>query len=117
MGAKLVVSDQGKEKVLEMSVDELWLGRAPDCALRVDDGQVSRKHAVLRRLQDKYMIEDLLSANGTFVNEQRVRGVQPVTPDDVIRFGSVQVRLVIEDDATAPTLPQPPLSGFAQPSI
>lgn len=110
MGAKLLVSEQGRDQVqvLDMSADEVWVGRSPECALRVDDGLVSRKHAVVRRSQDRYLIEDLLSANGTYINEQRVRGVQALTPDDIVRCGGVVMRLVLDDG----NLPPPPGFGF-----
>jgi adenylate cyclase len=99
MGAKLVVSEQGRDElqVIDMRADEVWLGRGPECTLRVDDSQVSRRHAVIRRSQDRYLIEDLLSANGTYLNEQRVRGCQPLSPDDVVRCGGVVLRLVFDE--------------------
>jgi pSer/pThr/pTyr-binding forkhead associated (FHA) protein len=98
MGAKLLVRERhdGPEQVLVMSSDEVWVGRGAECALRVDDVLVSRKHAVLRRAPDGYVIEDLLSANGTYVNEQRITTPKPLAPDDVIRCGSVVVRVVVD---------------------
>lgn len=99
MGAKLVISEQGRDElqVIDMSGDEVSVGRGPECTLRFDDGQVSRRHAVIRRLQDRYLIEDLLSANGTYLNEQRVRGCQPLSTEDVVRCGSVVLRLVVDE--------------------
>lgn len=78
------------------------LGRGDECALRVDDAVVSRKHAVLRRAEDVYVVEALLSANGTFVNDQRVNGTQPLAHDDVIRCGQVLIRLTLEEPAPGP---------------
>lgn len=48
------------------------LGRALDCQVHIRDLTVSRRHARITRVDDRYMIEDLGSGNGTFVNEQTV---------------------------------------------
>lgn len=52
---------------LRTSADTLTVGRAPDNDVVVDDLLVSRRHAVVRRMGDDFELEDLGSANGTFV--------------------------------------------------
>jgi pSer/pThr/pTyr-binding forkhead associated (FHA) protein len=51
---------------------------------------VSRQHARIRLEEDKFLLFDLGSANGTFVNGQRLE--QPVTlaENDVVRFGEIE---------------------------
>lgn len=74
---------------------EFVIGRSLYCTMVVDDASVSRLHASLRRVGDGCEIRDLGSSNGTFVNGNKV-GEEPVrvTPQDEIRVGSLQVRLV-----------------------
>jgi hypothetical protein len=48
------------------------IGRSPDCDIFLDDVTVSRKHAVLVRDEDGYLIEDQGSLNGTFLNRRRI---------------------------------------------
>jgi DNA-binding winged helix-turn-helix (wHTH) protein len=69
------------------------LGRDPDLALFLDSATVSRRHALLRTSGTDATIEDLNSKNGTFVNERRCHAPTPVADADVIRVGSVRLRV------------------------
>ncbi len=48
------------------------IGRSPDCGIFLDDVTVSRRHAVVSLKDGRYMIEDLGSLNGTFLNRRRI---------------------------------------------
>ncbi len=69
------------------------VGRDPDLALFIDSPTVSRRHAVLRTSARGATIEDLHSKNGTFINELPCTAPTPVGDADVIRVGSVGMRL------------------------
>ncbi|MHB6910426.1 FHA domain-containing protein [Streptomyces sp. DB-54] len=62
------------------------IGRAPDNDLVVDDLAVSRRHAELRAGPDGYVLADLGSHNGTYLNGAPVR-LAPVRPGDIIGIG------------------------------
>lgn len=62
------------------------LGRHPDCDIVLDDGAVSRHHAQVVRRGTQFIVEDLNSRNGTFVNNQLVRQGQQLAPGDEIRI-------------------------------
>ncbi len=51
----------------------ILIGRAPDCGLVIDNPAVSAHHARLTREQGGVLIEDLDSANGTFVDDRRIK--------------------------------------------
>ncbi len=53
--------------------DVVVLGRALDCQVHIRDLTVSRRHARITRVENRYLVEDLGSGNGTFVNDQAVR--------------------------------------------
>jgi pSer/pThr/pTyr-binding forkhead associated (FHA) protein len=84
----VLVRNDGAELPLEGEL--LYLGRAPDNHIVVDDKQVSRKHAVLKREGNGYVLEDVGTVNGTYVNEQRIQR-HSLRPGDVIRLGSTSL--------------------------
>lgn len=71
---------------------ELTIGRGDDNDIVLNEPQVSRRHALLKNTDDGVILEDLSSANGTFVNGQRVTRVK-ITEQDTITFGTTSVRL------------------------
>lgn len=84
--------------------DEVMIGRRPECGITVGSSRASRRHAVVRSLDDQVIVEDLGSTNGTFVNGQRITGSRPLEPGDRIVVGDTQVTYCLVD--TAPPLPQ-----------
>jgi predicted component of type VI protein secretion system len=66
--------------------DELVLGRE-GADVTIDDAEVSRRHAVVRRLDDVIEVEDLGSSNGTFVDDQRIEGPTRIGNGAKIRLG------------------------------
>ncbi len=63
-------ADQGKR--FEFTFSPVALGRDDSNAIRLHDTEISRRHAELRLDKGAYRVLDLSSANGTFVNDQRV---------------------------------------------
>ncbi|MGH2659704.1 MAG: FHA domain-containing protein [Actinomycetota bacterium] len=74
---------------------EVVIGRQ-DADLVLEDPEVSRRHAVLRRSGESVVIEDLGSTNGTFVKGERIRRPITVGPGDQVRVG--RTTLQIESD-------------------
>lgn len=66
--------------------DETVIGRHPDCDFVVEVGAVSRQHARIRRDGDNYLLEDLKSRNGTFLNGQLIGSAQPLRDGDAVRI-------------------------------
>jgi diguanylate cyclase (GGDEF)-like protein len=85
----VLVCIQGLEvgKPFELVLTETFVGRAPGCGLVLPDSQVSRRHAVIRWMSGYHTVEDLKSANGTFIGGARVTQ-RRLSPGDVIQFGS-----------------------------
>src|SRR5450755_519418 len=109
-GEQLRVTE-GKESGKRLSVDaDLLIGRtapAEDGRLG-NDPEISRRHARVSRGADgELTIEDLGSANGTFVNEERIDGPRTLEPGDVVRMGRTVLQVTSSDavaeDAAPPT--------------
>jgi len=71
----------------------LRIGRDFACGLRIAHDSVSRAHAELALEGGVWILRDLGSMNGTWVNGTRVTGAVPVRPGDRVRFGQVGYRL------------------------
>jgi ABC-type multidrug transport system ATPase subunit len=78
-------------QVYELTQVETIIGREEDAQIVIQIPAVSRHHVRLIYQAGKYMIEDMGSANGTFVNGLRLTGLQALKPGDRIALGEVTV--------------------------
>ncbi|HVS01989.1 MAG TPA: FHA domain-containing protein [Thermoanaerobaculia bacterium] len=85
---------RGGQVLAEMelpSEGELVVGRTPQCQLVVPDATVSRMHARIFSDGQGVYLEDLGSANGTFVDDERVKGVVRLSDGQTVRPGQKSV--------------------------
>jgi len=88
----------------------IGLGRHPLSDVRFDaerDLDVSSRHAAMVRKTDGFVLQDLGSRNGTFVNGKQINGDTPLKDGDVIGFGANGPALefhVIEADGESPSM-------------
>lgn len=80
------------------------VGRAPSSDLLLGwDERVSRVHARFERADDAWMlVDDGLSTNGTFVNEERLNGRRGLNDGDILRFGETAVTFRSPAQSPAP---------------
>jgi pSer/pThr/pTyr-binding forkhead associated (FHA) protein len=85
---KTVKITHGEQAGLVVSLgDGITIGRAADCDLVLDDDYVSTKHARIARGPSGYLLEDLGSTNGTFVNSLRITTPTGFSVGDTLRIG------------------------------
>lgn len=72
------------------------IGRETGLAVTLQSSSVSRQHAEILDQDNRLVIHDLGSTNGTFVNHEQVADSRELCPGDVIRFADVEFRLYIE---------------------
>jgi serine phosphatase RsbU (regulator of sigma subunit) len=68
------------------------VGRGGTSDFVIDDSSVSRRHALIAFENGAWVVRDLGSANGTFVNDRRVPAEAPLAGGDTLRLGSVLLR-------------------------
>jgi predicted component of type VI protein secretion system len=106
MDAKLVIA-KGKTSVKEIPLagEKILVGRRNDCGVRIPSPLVSRLHCELTQANDRLVVRDLGSSNGTFVNGTKVKekelksgdtlGVGPLT--FIVQLGGVPVGAAADD--------------------
>jgi len=77
----------------ELGAAELTVGRGGGCSVVLDDTYVSQLHARLYLADGRWMVEDLGSTNGTWLNGERVGGVRPVGRGDHLALGGVVLEM------------------------
>ncbi len=70
------------------------IGRSPDCDVAVPITAISRRHARLSRVAGQFVIEDLGSRGGTWVNGQQIRGPTPLRDGDRLRICDFEAAFV-----------------------
>ncbi|HEY6278831.1 MAG TPA: FHA domain-containing protein [Streptosporangiaceae bacterium] len=88
----LTSSHRSPSVIRQLPTKVLRIGRAQDNDIVIADLGVSRHHAELRKVGDRYQIVDLNSHNGTFVNGQRIT-TAPLTDGDIVGIGPSMFRL------------------------
>lgn len=104
---KLVIEDdEGKRTAVPLTRDDYTIGREEGNTIRLTERNVSRRHGRIRRQRaangqskDVFILEDLRSYNGLFVNGLRVAHQQDLQHGDLIQIGDY--RLLLQDDAVS----------------
>ena len=87
-GAALVSMDGARHSIPATGLD---IGRDPNCDVVIASDDVSRWHAYIAAGSGSYQLKDS-SANGVYVNGQRVRGERWLSAGDTVRIGAAQFR-------------------------
>src|ERR1044071_1812836 len=72
------------------------LGRHPDSSIQILDKIVSKEHCRVLLEGDTWVLEDLDSLNGTFLNGTRVNGKRPLVHGDEFSLGATRARFELE---------------------
>ena len=85
------------------------IGREAPCDVQVEGTWVSRKHARIAWSGTEYLIDDLGSTNGTFVNGERISGPRALQSGDLLQLGTkVELGFEMHVPAPHPVQPAPP---------
>jgi adenylate cyclase len=92
-----IISPEGQQREVVLGAHST-LGRHPDNTIQLLDRIVSKTHCHIDAVDDKYVLKDLGSLNGSFVNGRRVSGQHELKPNDEITVGAT--RIIFEPSAT-----------------
>src|SRR5262245_20833444 len=81
-----ILNGERAGQTIELSGAAVTLGRHPNCDIRVTDDTVSRRHARIFARGGGYILEDLGSRNGTFVNGRQISGQARLSNHDRIHI-------------------------------
>src|SRR6185312_1750609 len=109
MKLSLVVLTPGPNqgKLLEIKVSQFVVGRDPQCQLRPASPMISKRHCAILQREAKAFIRDFGSTNGTFVNNEPIKGEIELRNGDQLKIGPLlfEVRLEVSAPVNRPTPP------------
>jgi pSer/pThr/pTyr-binding forkhead associated (FHA) protein len=92
-----VIKGFNKGQVYPLDLDEITIGRGEENGIVLNIAEVSRTHAMLIREEGGYIIKDMESTNGTFVDKKRIGDKYLLKPGDTIMLGDA-IYLTYEAD-------------------
>jgi len=87
----VIISGAEMGRRIDLTNEEVSIGRSDQCTVCVNSDLVSRRHAVINRILGHYIVVDLKSTNGTFVNDQRVERAE-LKDGDLLRTGKTVLK-------------------------
>jgi len=111
---KLIVKQGGQTRDIPLTKENFSIGRTPENDLEVRDSLISRRHSSIILRGERYVVYDLGSSNGTFVNRERIE-MKPLDNGDVIRIGDTEIQYVDEGRAAGaqrPTTAARPVADY-----
>src|SRR5207253_7223152 len=104
MKLSLVVMTAGKSKgqAVPVNLPQFVIGRDPQCHLRPASAVISKRHCALLVRDGKIFLRDFDSTNGTFINDEPVKGEVEVKHDDRLKVGPLLFGISVETTAPPP---------------
>lgn len=94
-----VIKGFNKGKVYSLEEEEITIGRGEENTIVLNIAEVSRSHTALTKVEEGYMIRDLGSTNGTFVDKKEIGGKYLLKPGDTVMLGdAVYMTYMAEPD-------------------
>jgi phosphoserine phosphatase RsbU/P len=109
--AKVVLLQQGAATPFELTDAETVFGRHPDCSIQLQSNMVSRRHARIYQHDGRYLLEDLKSGNGTFLNGKQIAEAVPLAHGDKFKFGPLLLRFESDNPDDQAAANQPTMLG------
>jgi DNA-binding CsgD family transcriptional regulator len=105
----------GRQELVPLEGERLTVGRTDNNDVVLADERVSRLHAAFERVAGEWLVRDLGSRNGTFVDGDRVLATRPVRPGQEIRIG--EIALFLRREGTGAVTREPTVADKAAPAL
>ncbi|MDC7240396.1 MAG: FHA domain-containing protein [Spirochaetales bacterium] len=94
----LILSSKELGKSFVLDRDEITIGRDSSCTIQLDDAEVSSRHCRIMVPDDRvFILEDLESTNGTFLNKKLVKKPTQIFYSDRLVLGKTVFRFFLEE--------------------
>lgn len=94
----LVVGGELNGSIFNLNVGETVVGRNPDCTISLDFNGISRRHFTISVNETEVIVTDLSSANGTYLNNQKLESPTALKRGDMIKIGSIAMKYLPKGD-------------------
>ena len=81
--------------------DGITIGRGRSSTINIEDAKVSRIHLTIRFINEKELMIEDSSSNGTFINNEKIDGQYKISKDSVIRLGTTELKISFRDEINA----------------
>jgi len=109
MKLSLEVMTEGKQqgKRLPIGLPQFIIGRDPQCQLRPASPSISKRHCAVIQRDGRAFVRDFDSTNGTFVNDNPVKGERELHHDDQLKIGPIEFTVRMEAAPARTNTPAP----------
>ena len=97
-GCLVVIYGQEMGRRVRVTTKPLIIGRSPKCEIQIDQESVSRNHCRIRFENGEFLVRDLGSTNGTYVNDDLVEGDGRLRHGDQLKVGRTILKFIVGDD-------------------
>jgi pSer/pThr/pTyr-binding forkhead associated (FHA) protein len=98
-----IEDDQASKTVVHLVRDDYSIGRAEENTVRLTERNISRRHARLTKPGERWVLFDLSSYNGCYVNGQRVSDQHEIVHGDLVQLGDYRLQVI--DDTVVEAAP------------
>lgn len=97
-GCLIVIYGQDMGRRIRVGTEPLIIGRSPHVEVQIDQESVSRNHCQIRFTGSEFLVRDLSSTNGTYVNDDLVRDEGRLRHGDQLKVGRTILKFIVGDD-------------------
>jgi pSer/pThr/pTyr-binding forkhead associated (FHA) protein len=112
-----IIKGFNKGEVYPLEADEIIIGRGEENEIVLNIAEVSRTHAILTKAEEGFMIKDLGSTNGTYVDKKKIGGKYLLKPGDTVMLGEAIYMTYQADLDPEETLVAPRPEEFPSPEV